>query len=356
MPAKAAVVRSQNLLATDDELGATSKSLYGDHKARISSNVHHIHDRVRFQSYGAAIQNCMKGKTVLHLGCGMGLLTMMAARAMAKHVVGVDTSAIVKPAAKIAEANKLTNLTFVQGKAEEAKLPIEKFDVIMCEWMGAFLINEPILKELLYCQQHYLAEGGIVCPDSSSIHVVGITDYPYYHDTCDYWDNVYGFNMKAMKPLVMQEASCCSIPKQCIATNSYLAHNVNIEALAKKYIAATTPEEKAAVFSFSANFVIKASKKCTVHFITFYIDCVFNNPSDPGANFVIGFHPGGRNTFTEVSVPLNEFLPVNAGDEITGSFSVRPSQKPGTTLLDVTARIDNAVTKIETTGSYNYTA
>lgn len=67
-----------------------------------------LKDSVRTDSYRNAIINnphLFKGKTVLDVGCGTGILCMFAAKAGAKKVVGVDMSNILDQAKIIVEKN-----------------------------------------------------------------------------------------------------------------------------------------------------------------------------------------------------------------------------------------------------------
>lgn len=115
----------------------------------------------------------------------MGLYAMLAARHLASHVVAVDSSAIVDAAAQVAKDNKLCNITFLHGRLREVLhlLPVQKFDVILCEWMGALLLNEPLLADVLYARDHLLASRGQICPNKSSLHVAGVSDYGFRLDT-----------------------------------------------------------------------------------------------------------------------------------------------------------------------------
>lgn len=345
------IVANDSLLATEGEKHATSKSLYGDPTARISSNVGNIYDRIRLRAYESVIKS-IKGKSLLHLGCGMGLISMMAARAQASVVVAVDHSAIVDAARVVAQENGLQNISFFRGSLNETmeQFPVKKFDVVLCEWMGAFLVNNPLLDEALFAQKHLLAENGVMCPDSSSIHILGVSDYTFYLDTVEYWSNVYGFKMEPMKELVQREVETCSIPAENIVTTTSLTHTVNIADL-KAADNAGDAQERGFVVPFS----VRLTRDATVNYLSFFVDCIFTNPHEPGANFVMSIHPGGKNPWTETSVGLKQPLPLRAGETLSGELSVRVLDKErGLTAVDVTARTSGGVVTQETTGSYVY--
>jgi protein arginine N-methyltransferase 1 len=116
-------------------------------------------------------------------------VSRFAARAGAKHVIGVDMSSIIEKAKEIVAVNGLSDkITLLQGKMEEVKLPFPKVDIIISEWMGYFLLYESMLDTVLYARDTYLAEDGKIFPDKATMYVAAIEDGEYKDDKigCEY--------------------------------------------------------------------------------------------------------------------------------------------------------------------------
>merc|ERR1719278_813683 len=118
----------------------TSKDYYFDSYAHFGIHEEMLKDEVRTLTYRNSMwhnKHLFKGKTVLDVGCGTGILSMFAAKAGAAKVIGIDMSTIVEQAKKIVETNGLSDkVTIIRGKVEEVKLPdgIEQVDIIISEW------------------------------------------------------------------------------------------------------------------------------------------------------------------------------------------------------------------------------
>jgi predicted RNA methylase len=77
-------------------------------------------------------RHLFKGKVVLDVGCGTGILSMFAARAGASQVIGIECSSIIDQAKVIVEKNGFADkITLVKGKVEEVELPVDKVDIII---------------------------------------------------------------------------------------------------------------------------------------------------------------------------------------------------------------------------------
>jgi len=115
-----------------DKESMTSRDYYFDSYAHFGIHEEMLKDEVRTLTYRNSMyhnKHLFKGKVVLDIGCGTGILSMFAAKAGASRVFGIDCSDIVNQATEIVKANNLDDvISIIKGKVEEVELPegIEK--------------------------------------------------------------------------------------------------------------------------------------------------------------------------------------------------------------------------------------
>ena len=163
-------------------------------------SIHHemLSDKVRTEAYRDAVYQSseqVKDKQVLDLGCGTGILSMFCAKAGAKHVTAVDMSDIIHNTTDIVRENQLEDkITLVKGRLEDVKsLQGKKFDILISEWMGYFLLYEGMLDSVISARDKYLSPGGLILPNHCLMHLFAISDMERYNKTISFWKDVYGF-------------------------------------------------------------------------------------------------------------------------------------------------------------------
>jgi type II protein arginine methyltransferase len=132
-----------------------------------------LHDQRRNDVYEAAIARAVKGKRVLEIGTGTGLLSMLAAKAGAKSVVTCEAvDVIAERAREIIAANGLANRVTVIGKrstdlAIGRDLP-ERAEVLITETFSSNLLDEGIIGTIEHAHEHLLAPKATILPASAS--------------------------------------------------------------------------------------------------------------------------------------------------------------------------------------------
>ncbi|KAL7134736.1 hypothetical protein ABFS83_11G045600 [Erythranthe nasuta] len=124
-------------------------------------------DRIRMDAYYNAVfenQHHFKGKAVLDVGTGSGILAIWSAQAGARKVYAVEATKMAEHARELIKANKLQDvIEVIEGSMEDVTLP-EKVDVIISEWMGYFLLRESMLDSVLCARDRWLKPNGVMYP------------------------------------------------------------------------------------------------------------------------------------------------------------------------------------------------
>merc|ERR1711935_945063 len=201
---------------------------------------------------------------------------MFAAKAGAKHVIGVDMSGIIEQAREIVAANGFKDkITLVRGKMEEITLPdgITQVDIIISEWMGYCLLYETML----------------------------------------FWEDVYNFDMSCIKDVAIVEPLVDMVdPKQVNCTHCHLK-TFNMETMT------------VADLTFASKFKLQATRTEAVHAFVTHWSCDFSH-----CHTQTGFSTAPSAPYThwkQVVFYLAKDLYVQRGDCIEGTITMAPNER-----------------------------
>ncbi|KAG9459702.1 hypothetical protein H6P81_004210 [Aristolochia fimbriata] len=202
-----------------------------------------LSDRVRMDAYYNAIfknQDHFRGKTVLDVGTGSGILAIWSAQAGARRVYAVEATKMSEHARELVKANGLEDIVeVIESSMEDVILP-EKVDVIISEWMGYFLFRESMFDSVICARDRWLKPTGVMYPSHARMWIApvrsGLVDKKTedYESAMDDWHNFvndtkayYGVDMGALtkpfcdeqKKYYLQTSQWCSLhPEQVIGT------------------------------------------------------------------------------------------------------------------------------------------
>lgn len=133
---------------------------------------------------------------MLDIGCGTGILSMFAAAAGAKLVIGIEMANIYKIAEENAKKNGFKDwIVILNGKIEELNLPVKEVDIIISEWMGYFLFFEGMFDSVLFARDKFLKTGGLMFPDKAIVYGAMVSDPNFEKSWRHSWENVSGVSI-----------------------------------------------------------------------------------------------------------------------------------------------------------------
>ncbi|XP_019192643.1 PREDICTED: probable protein arginine N-methyltransferase 1.2 [Ipomoea nil] len=295
----------------------TSADYYFDSYSHFGIHEEMLKDVVRTKTYQNVIYKnafLFKDKVVLDVGAGTGILSLFCAKVGAKHVYAVECSTMAGMAQEIVKSNGFSDvITVIKGKIEEIELPVAQVDIIISEWMGYFLLYENMLNTVLYARNKWLVPNGLVLPDKASLYLTAIEDADYKEDKIEFWNNVYGFNMRCIRKQAMSEPLVDTVDKNQIVTNCQLLKTMDISKM------------DAGDESFTAPFKLVAERDDYIHALVAYFDVSFTR-----CHKLMGFSTGPKSRAThwkQTVLYLEDVLTICQGEAIVGSMTISQNKK-----------------------------
>ncbi|MEA2604577.1 MAG: hypothetical protein QOF89_5569 [Acidobacteriota bacterium] len=172
----AAVVQTmtdQELLAPASEEEA-SRPLPDRGFGSVNAHFVMLKDPIRVLSYRSAIERHARGKTVVEIGCGTGVLSLFAARAGARRVIAIEETRIAEVAARMFAANGFSDVIDLRvANSRDVELD-EPADLIIHEILGVDPFEENLLPFLDDARRRLLRPGGRFLPYRLEVCCLGI--------------------------------------------------------------------------------------------------------------------------------------------------------------------------------------
>ena len=273
----------------------------------LEEHIGYLGDGRRTVLYRAAIGAAVKpGDVVADLGCGSGVLGLLALQAGAGRVYAIDSGSIVHVAAEtFRRAGFADRATVLRSTTYRTVLP-EPVDVLLCDHVGFFGFDYSILRLLDDGRRRFLKPGGHIVPQQLDIAIAPV-------DAPAAWDKANAWRSAAVPPdfAWVGEASLNSKHPADLKSEALLAPPATVARL--------NLHDSAPGF-FALRAVFQAMRGGSLHGIAGFFDCdlhaairMTNAPGAPGA---IARH--------QAFLPFSEPIAVAAGDEIAVSVSARP--------------------------------
>lgn len=273
----------------------------------VDEHRQYLSDPVRLRAFERAIAAAVgSGDVVVDLGCGTGILGMLACRAGARKVFAIEPTGMIEVARALAHANGFTDrIVFLQQPATEAVLP-EPADVLVSDFIGRMGFDNGLF-EFYADARRFLKPAARRIPESLAMSVAPVEDAALFEQVGFWTKPCVGF---AMTP-AMQWARNTGYPR-LLSQDALLANDC----------VSTRCASDAADALVRLRGRVTVNRPGCVHGIGAWFD------ADLGGGVVLSNSPlaAERLNRRNVFLPLDRPMHVEPGDGVSIHVRIRPAE------------------------------
>ena len=161
----------------------------------------------RIQAYCAALKRAIRpGCTVLDIGAGTGIFSLLSCQFGAGHVDAIEPNEAVTVAKSIAQANGFSDrIDFHKALSTDLALPLPA-DVVVSDLRGVLPLFQGHIPTIVDARQRHLAASGKLIPQCDTIWAALVDDRALYRPYEYPWlSNDFDLNMQAAHPFVVNK-------------------------------------------------------------------------------------------------------------------------------------------------------
>lgn len=157
-----------------------------------------IADGVRMTAYRDALARAIEpGDTVLDLGAGTGILSLLACQLGAGKVYAVEPSDALAVARQLAQDNGCADrIEFLQASSFDVRLPAP-VDVLVSDLRGVLPLHGAHIPAIVDARRRLLAPGGVQIPARDRVHAQLVSDAALHDEGVRIWrDGALGLDLR----------------------------------------------------------------------------------------------------------------------------------------------------------------
>jgi len=284
----------------------------------VDEHRQYLDDKARVAAFRQAIREIVKpGNVVLDLGCGTGILGLLACQAGAARVYAIDGGGMIQLAREICLANGFQDrIIHINGLSTQVDLP-ERVDVVVADQIGRFGFEAGVFEYFADARERFLKPAGRTIPARVDLYVAPV-EHRVMWNQVEFWSHSpAGLNFSPVRPLATNTGYPSTYRRR---------HLLGKPAVLASLDPSNSPK---AILGLQASIV--ATRKGTLHGIGGWFLAQLSAHVTM-SNSPLAHHPINRHN---VFFPLDRPVKLAKGDQVRVQMSILPTDTLVTWTVEV---------------------